>query len=328
MGTHVLDTYVNDGALACLTMNIVVQCLVCMSRVLFASALLTMSAQGAMVIDQFLSTRNDRFANDPDFLLQGHNLSGVARASNGRWATMISPNYFLTATHSRPSINSVLTFHQDNNPTGVRANRTVVSGQQIGITDLWIGRIDSPAPPWVSTYPVAPIDGYSGETVYHVGVSATPKFGTANTTNMAVGRNVYDLFFGLVDVNGRITISSGYANDTILGDLTGENQPGPNLLMPDETFYQGGDSGAPTFILDEGKLVLFGIHSFKAEVSLAPPHTTFERQASGDVYLPFYRQLILASGPGAKSEAIPEPSPVYLVTLCFALFLVKSRARQ
>ena len=140
----------------------------------------------------------------------------------------------------------------------------------------------------------------------------------------------YFLFHKPKDLSSELIVISytGYANDTILGDLTGNDQPGPNLLTPGETFYQGGDSGAPTFILGEGQLVLFGIHSFKAEVSLAPPHTTFERQASGDVYLPFYRQLILASGPGSELAAIPEPSPFYLLTLCFALSFVKFRARQ
>jgi hypothetical protein len=265
------------------------------------------STFAAMAIDGFSSARHDRFANSGSFLLAGLDLSGVARSSdaNGPWATMISPIHFLSADHFHPSVGSMLTFHHDNNAAGASSTRTVVGGARLGNTDVWIGQLNSPIDPSVAVYSIVGPGSYLSSIVYHVGLSASGALGPDRTTDFAVGRNVFDVDFGLVTpVNSTtVTKSGGYIDDTMAGDLSAPFTNGPNLISPDETFFNTFDSGGPSFLLSGSSLHLFGIHAFAGSTS--------ERRVSGDSYLPEYKSSILA--------AIPEPSTFIAVFVGLSL---------
>ncbi len=53
---------------------------------------------------------HDRFNNHSSFIGSGIDWSGVGRSSGGRWATMISDTYFLSAAHFPPGVGDTLTF--------------------------------------------------------------------------------------------------------------------------------------------------------------------------------------------------------------------------
>ena len=288
--------------------------------ILFVAVVFSFPAVGnaAMDIEGFTTERHDRFANNPLFVADAFDLTGVARSTNGQWATMISPTHFLSADHRHPPVGSSVTFHHDNDPLGATSSRMVASGRQIGNTDLWIGNLDSAIDAAVKHYPLATDGLYS--LVYHVGVSQSGQLGTSPTTSFAVGRNILDLEFGDVEVGPRLTDSVGYYDNSTAGDLTGSMQEGPSPAIADETFFQTGDSGAPTFVAVNGDLVLLGIHAFVAEVSTTAPDSTFERRASGDSYLPTYRNAVLTS--------IPEPNAAAYLSLLFCVFFVSKCIRH
>jgi hypothetical protein len=282
---------------------------------------------GAIRIEGFSTDRHDRFRDDPapdDFILSQQDLTGVARSTDGRWATMISPTHFLSADHFPPGIGSTLTFHHDNSTTGVTLTRTVTTGMQLGGTDLWIGQLNAPVDQGVKIYSIADPGVYLDvTTVYHIGLSMSGPLGSDTTTDFAVGRNVYDLDLGLVTISsGQTTYAAGYLDDSVAGDLASPFTTGPNNLSPDETYFNSGDSGGPTFIDSNGDLLLFGIHSFQADISLEPPHnsSSVERRASGDSYLPEYKGDILM--------AIPEPSAFMAVLVGVVLSMGALAARR
>ncbi|MCA9197791.1 MAG: PEP-CTERM sorting domain-containing protein [Planctomycetales bacterium] len=292
----------------------------------FVGLLLVRVANGAMIIDSFQSVRHDRFANSSQFIGanmgDAFDLSGIARASDGRWVTMISPSHFISAYHFRPELNSTVEFIQGNDANGLRTTRQVVEGQQVGNTDLWIGRLDSPVDDGIKIYPMAQDVGIMGPTVYQIGNSPSGKLGDNVTTDFAVGRNILDRF-GNTQLNDSFFHYAGYTDDTALGDLTGGSQPEANLIQ-DETFYQEFDSGAPTLIFQNGKIELLGIHSFIAEISTAPPHTTVERRFSGDVYLPTYHSQIEST----MATLVPEPSAASLLALGLLAWFAIQRKRR
>lgn len=180
----------------------------------------------------------------------------------------------------------------------------------------------------VTTYAIAPvlagsdpvIGAYEGVTVYQLGVSPTGNLGSGAlagnpTTGMAMGRNVIDV--GVENANypslGDPFDLVGFVDDSAAGDLLG-SAAGPNLIL-DETYYQGGDSGAPTFVVNGlGQLELIGVHSLIDDMDLNND-TINDRRFSGDVFLPNYRNEIFAV------SGVPEPSSV-LPLMCFLVTFV------
>jgi hypothetical protein len=101
----------------------------------------------ALTIEGYAANSNDRFANHPDFIAKDFNLSGVAISSDGRWATLIAPNVFLTAHHFPPAVGQTITFYATNDPAGPSVTRTVAAlRQRIGSSDLYLCTLASPVP--------------------------------------------------------------------------------------------------------------------------------------------------------------------------------------
>ena len=225
---------------------------------------LAQSAAG-ITIDDSTSALNDRFANDPSFIMANYDLSGVGRSSDGRWATLVSRNVFVSANHFRPGSNSSITFFATNDPTGASVTRSVATAQRIDNSDIWIGKLDNPVPLGYASYDFATENigssrqfnrsVYQGENAFVFGQS--PNF--SGLQDVAVGRNVLDRWFSSVDAAGTI-------DSAIAADVESESQD-----VTYEAFLQGGDSGGPLFVdFNEGDsnydLRLVGTNWFVAQV--------------------------------------------------------------
>ena len=141
-----------------------------------------------------ISPTYDRFDNDPTFIGNSLNLSGVGQGylpadfgQSGDWATMISPSYFISAWHEHPGgqFNNNVTWNPSdpfsqrivrfyssnnqagsfedysNNPadTGPSASDPNLRGNfsvvgEIGNGDLWLGKLNTPVTSDIAKYPI------------------------------------------------------------------------------------------------------------------------------------------------------------------------------
>lgn len=270
---------------------------------------------GVLALQNFQADKHHRFANDSAFIGSGYEWSGVARA--GQWATMISSTYFVSAAHSFPGTGTPLIFHVDNNPAGATITRTVLSTTIVAGTDIMIGRLDATPGPTIALYSVASnttsgalfsSSPYSDREAFMVGVNNTG----SGTTQFRVGRNVLDGFYDLVTVGS--TTSDGITFDDDRGT--------PESLGDDETYLQGGDSGAPMFVTMGGDLVLVGTNWFIS--SGESPNF------SGTTFLPNHideiNAILTIGGESLTLVAIPEPSALPILSLIGAsVFIMRRR---
>ncbi len=217
---------------------------------------------GAVIIDGYTSTTNDRFANSPSFVASGYNLSGVGLTTGGRWLTLISPNVFLGAYHFPPSTGDSVTFYASNDPSGVAVTRTVTAtAQRLLSSDLWIGVLNQPVPGFIEHY------AYATEPIFNPGQFATSPYHNLNgflfgrsptswpvSQDLAVGRNRLDTWFDSITVGGT-------TDDALGARVDASGDPG---YVTYEAFLQSGDSGGPLFVdkTGSGHLTLTGINWF------------------------------------------------------------------
>lgn len=283
----------------------------------------SLPAPAAIIIAGSSPVTNDRFANNPAFIGAAYDWSGVGRSASGAWATMIAPDIFLSATHYHPAIGSTLSFLPGNNPADAPVTATVAAGQQIGGTDLWIGRLGSALPSSIQTYgrltiPVTSGDfassGLPGALALLSGVSGSPSYGASPTLAHAVGSNAIEGFIPGVATGG----STG---DTL---VTVRNLPGDGVFGFATTTYESqlsvGDSGSPLMVVSGGELVLAGIAWAIGMADIDPGAAVAVRDISYFSYLGNYAPAI--SGYIALNS-VPEPSVLALVA--FALPLIRRR---
>ncbi len=207
-----------------------------------AFLLLSTSLIHAIDWELYDPARHDRFsAGYPGFntlpncelFLAGFDLSGIGWNSSPKTAAMISPQHFLTSTHA--ALGSTIRFI---NRDGEFRQYTVDSHIRIREhhDDVTIGRLTSPIPATdkVSFYPIL----------------------SADLSKYEHGREV--MYFGQGSKAGRTAIDSldGPPLEQLFLD---------RFLIDDENngdrcFGVGGDSGSPSFIVDNGRLVLLGHH--------------------------------------------------------------------
>jgi hypothetical protein len=123
------------------------------SAPLLILSLAVCTAHGAINITDFTSIKNDRFANNANFVANSFDLSGVAIVDTtqssytgddgGRWIAMVSSNVFITANHFFPQNGSTVTFYGSNDAAGINASRSIQGSQRIGTSDLRIGTLDT-----------------------------------------------------------------------------------------------------------------------------------------------------------------------------------------
>jgi hypothetical protein len=217
----------------------------------------------ALVVDSFSAIRHDRFADSASFLGSGLDYSGVGMTDNGRWATMITDQVFLSSQHYNPVVGQTLTFYAGNDPAETPVERIVAGGQRIGSSDLWIGHLSSGTGASIAAYSIfaAPMTTEAefqasllwGYKAFLTGRSVTSTdYGGGAVTDQGMGQNFLEGAGTVSDDKG--TTDFGLISvEQLSGDL--------NFIPTDEAQTQGGDSGAPLFgISGGGDLLLIGIN--------------------------------------------------------------------
>jgi len=299
------------------------------------TALALASANADIQIEGYQSEVHDRFISDrmgETFVGDGFDWSGVGKRINGasfsNWATLISDQHFVSANHAKPGVGSIVRFWEDNTLGGTHHDRTVVSGQRIGSSDLWVGRLDSAVPNTIAHYEIPTLlmttlmtdagclDSYTNTEVFTVGIRGE--------RNFAIGKNRYDVGDDTSELNGDFT-AVGFIED--LDEELPDFDADTNFIDDHESFLQGGDSGAPSFQVNGGNLELVGIHSYITDsevysnstglsdiISCRTPESSLDtdrgRFISYDNFVPESRSQILAVA------AVPEPPAWALVGLC------------
>jgi hypothetical protein len=265
----------------------------------------------------------DRFLNDPSFIGNPANWpagpsptvsqfpwSGVGRGTSGRWGTVISPSYIISANHFPPS--GTVRFYYTNDPNGGFEDRTIVSSQQVPGGDVWLAKLDSPVSSNVAISPflLLPHSGdYAGLGISTFGLSDAPNGVdpiNGNATMVRLGTNQIDLTapydngnpstIQTLNISG--TVGSAYPYD-YNPTIPNPSNPSQSIQQPNESFLNVGDSGGPSFFLYSGGApAVVGLHWFNN------PTTPMY---SGDTFLQHYIGAIQAAMVG---ETLTTISPV------------------
>lgn len=265
--------------------------------------------------------RYDRFNNSPAFVGSPHNWSGVGRTAAGRWGTLISPSFVISAAHFAPESGGAIRFYTSNDPNGTFVERTVGTSVALtkqgfpGSSDLLLTQLSAPVT-GVNTYAiVAPTSPASliGQQIYVWGQADTPQV----QTSMRLGTNqVFDVFPQLSDGTsvGSVFV---YDYNTASG--------------PDEARLITGDSGGPSFVIGPEGPAIVGIHWFNSEPA---DGLTGNRQGSGDTLVSsFINELNTAMAATGSAErvrvvAVPEPSAGVMLLTSLLVFSRRGRSHR
>lgn len=242
---------------------------------------LPVAGNASLHVQGYDPLRHERFSVEDGtaFIGEGLDFSGVGHASDGRWVTMISPTYFVSASHSFPKAGATATFYESNEKSSQFAHRYVVdeftatmywNGQP---SDLKVGKLvvqegssEAILPEDnISWYPVLATDAfsYAGAELLVYGLS--DRVGKNTVSRICAVDNRRDAS------DKRITQVMEFIYDT---DSKGKG--------PDEAYTMSGDSGGPSFVVSNGQLALAGIHYYNWG---SPPLPGY---ASGDSFVPAY----------------------------------------
>ncbi len=296
----------------------------CLSTALLFASIACEHVRADIVIADYTAAENDRFAVDglgnpfPSFIAANFNLSGIGQTNSGRWATAISRNVVITAFHFAPGIGSTINFYSNNNPNTAPVTSTLASGTRVGSTDLYLGVLSQPLPSSISSFAfvqqslVGPGPVGNTSTIVSAGSLQglnTYMFGRspgvyAASQDQAVGRNLITGYSENVRFNGT-------DNDSIM--MIDDNFPtqSPDFVQH-EAYFQGGDSGGPTFVEINGELVLLGTNAF---IFNGTDSQNIPFRGSGVNYTgnqaAFINNFIAIS-------AVPEPSSLLLIAVATA----------
>ena len=195
----------------------------------------------------------------------------------------------LSVQHLPPAVGDTFEFYPGNDPNSTPFEAVVVSSHRVGNTDLNIAILDRNVDPSIAVYNFA-TEEYSGpppsstQTFFNtdpneVGIvgqralmfGVSPTDNPDRTTDQAVGEN------RVLGYSENVVFNGNTDNDTIIFQ---RDAPGTDGFLTHETYVQGGDSGAPTFLITAtNELVLLGANSFRLD-GAAP--STF--QSTGVTY--------------------------------------------
>jgi len=224
---------------------------------------------------------------------------------------MISPSYFVSASHLAPESGNQLTFHLDNSSTGATYVGTVdgtwsYQGNVDGLpSDLYVGRLTTPIPAavGVAMYPI--LDLPNPLTDYHN--AELWVYGFRNYPNDVVGRNLVNNPSGYADVELAYTNTAHTAATAILIYNYDVGPVYPSVGAA-EAKVQEGDSGAPLFI------------SVGSQLAVVGTHFAINGNLEYDTFVPYYTSQILAAiqasnRPEPVMVIVPEPGALLLLLL-------------
>ncbi len=208
-------------------------------------------------------------------------------------------------------------FYPGNDANETPVIRTVVSGQKVGSTDLWVGILDSWLPSSISHYEFGDVP-----------LSGTPPDGVnLFIEDAGIYQDLDAYVFGRSPVNqsgfrdqavGRNRISGYSENVPFLGNSNNDslimfnNSPGDADYVQYEALVQGGDSGGPMFVDINGSLVLLGTNAFLLDGNVAFGINYTGNQAG------FLNSYI--------ANAVPEPSGLAALVVVGFIFTARRRS--
>jgi hypothetical protein len=280
-------------------------------------SLLAVTRAAALSINSYAATDHDRFLNfpdeatthNPDFLWATTDLTGVgydSKNASKRQFTLVSPLHFVAAWHFRPTNPGTPVYFINSDGNRVTRDADIAAGVAVpnpggGISDLYLGKLTSPAPASVSFLPYLNLPGeadYLGEPIL--------AFGTVfDAPEPRVGIGELDLF---TDTNPE----TGLNTSRVFRFRYNENGASAN-----ECFGEVGDSGSPSVVLTGGRAALVGVHSYIEENDPPGPNCYVD---TFDVFVPHYvdelNALMAADGyhmtaanPGTAALALSAPVP-------------------
>jgi hypothetical protein len=280
----------------------------------FAASGLVTSLSAAIQITDFDTLVNDRFANDPSFIANSFDLSGVAIADDGRWVTMLSSNVFVTANHFVSPNTTSVTFYNSNDPSGASFTTTIQSSQQLGGTDIQLGVLSTALPTGYTAYdlfnyPIPPNTSAVGLAMFGRSPTVRPI-----SQDMAIGQNVLDSFTANQTVDGN-TGDAGSATFDSPGDL---------FYLAYEAQLSSGDSGAPVMVNFNGALTMIGVNWYTGTTAGDPA-----KDVSGFSYLPNYISEIDAFIQANDIALLPElTTSTLLISVVIASATLTRRRRS
>ena len=245
----------------------------------------------AMIIYGYESKKHDRFytGSDRAFIGEGYDWSGVFAKGvhpdvdyGPGWATMISPQYFLTANHVAWAPGATINFYENDDLAKANPHSYLVDDFSVnfGGGDLALRRLTTPLDPShnIAYYPILDFDNENN-------YKNITFFGYGRTDS--VGRNQ-------IDSLGNVTVEHPAPLGNVTAYAMQYDYDRVNGVGADENLLRhttGGDSGGPSFVAFNGGLALIGIHWYNGPKDVIPK--TF----SGDSFVPHYIDI-----PGANND--------------------------
>ena len=263
---------------------------------LLALAVLASQVRADMIINVYESKKHNRFytGSDRAFIGEGYDWSGVFAKGvhpdvgyGPGWATMISPQYFLTANHVAWSSGATINFYENDDLAKANPHSYVVDNFSENFGDLALRRLTTPLDPShnIAYYPILDFDNENNyKNITFFGYGRTDR----------VGRNQ-------IDSLGNVTVQHSFGNVTAYAMQYDYNKYAGGLGADENLLLHntGGDSGGPSFVaLTGGELALIGIHWYNGPEG--------DPTYSGDSFVPYYIDDLLpyVNGGDANKDGI------------------------
>lgn len=307
----------------------------------------------AAVVSNYSDATNLRFDDNPSFIGDAFDLSGVGRitsasaglAVEGTWATAIGDNYFLSANHYFPPNGSEIRFTAGNSGASPSFTYQVGGGFRVGTTDIWVGYTLQAMDPSIARYSYTTQDannlgelGLGNDTLYMNGDLLEGRPGLVG--DHVLGTNQAESFYN--EGSGQFLTPetvitpfsppSGFINDMV---ILFDNLPGDDSApLIHESKLTGGDSGSPLFSASGSTLTVLGVGSLVYNLSGnfidtsgpvgSPGDPREDREATFYSYVGSYTDEMNTAI--AKVPApIPEPSTLASLTLAGLLAIRRKR---
>ncbi len=248
------------------------------------------------------------------FLLAGFDLSGIGwnAANPGQSFTLVTPQHFVGATHSSIGGGGVVEFVGSD---GVKRSYVVESAVAVPNaegrpSDLFVGRLSAPIAQEdrIRLFPVTGLAEaqQTGATAYLYGNAAKVGTGTIGAFQN----------FGDDPLTAGAGLSPTRTFTTTYRPIGGR---------ANDARFEGGDSGSPTFLVENGTLALAGVHGALQTTSFATLTTYTNYDTSVSFYINEVNNILAADG--YQLTVVPEPRAIFLLLVAVGGIAVVGRNR-